>query len=239
MSKNLSAIIKKELRVYFNTPMGYILMVVFLLITNWFSFFWNDFFRVGQADLRNMFEVLPMVFLIFAPAVTMRLWAEETNQGTAEILLTLPVKAREVIFGKYLSAMAFLALSVALTFPMVVTVAKLGDPDMGPVIGGYLGTLLMGAAYVAIGFFASSISGDQIIAFVLGIFLCLILFIVGMPSVLAQMPGFLKPLCQAVSLKTHFDSIAKGVIDLRDILYYVSIIVIFLYMTISVITKKR
>lgn len=235
----IATVLKKELGVYFNTPMGYILIVVFLLITSWFSFFWNDFFRIGQADLRNMFEVLPMMFLIFAPAVTMRLWAEEKDRGTAEVLLTLPVKAQHIVYGKYLAALVFLSIAVLLTFPMVITVSKLGNPDMGSIYGGYLGTLLMGAAYLAIGFFASSVSSDQIIAFVLGIFMCLVLFVVGMPDVLAHIPGVIKPLCQDISLKTHFDNISKGVIDARDIIYYASVIVVFLFLTSTVIVKKR
>jgi ABC-2 type transport system permease protein len=228
--RNFYAIFKKEFKSYFNSPIAYIFITVFLVLSSWL--FLRGFFIFGQANMRNFFGLLPWIFLFFVPAVTMRLWAEEKKLGTMEILMTLPVRDHEVVLGKFFASFCFLMLTIVLSFPLVITVAFLGDPDGGPIIGSYLGVLLMGGAYLAIGIFVSSLTENQIIAFIISIVLIFALIIIGQDIVLFTVPNFLVPILSYISLEVHFDSITRGVIDSRDLIYYFSVIGFFLYLNV-------
>jgi gliding motility-associated transport system permease protein len=228
---------KRELKGYFNSPIAYIFLVVFLLTASWL--FFRGYFLYGQADLRPFFSLLPWMFLFFVPAVSMRLWAEERKQGTAELLLTLPVKDEQIILGKYLAGLTLVTLAVFLEFPLVILTARLGDLDPGPVIGGFLGSIFLGGAYLAIGLFLSSITSNQIVAFILGVVVSFALFIVGETLVLVTAPLAIAPLLRNLGLGAHFDSIGRGVIDTRDVIYYLSVIVFFLYLNRLSLRERR
>ena len=182
--------------------------------------------------MRGFFSVMPWMYLFFVPAVTMKLWAEERKLGTVEILMTLPIKDFEVVLGKFLASFALLGVTILLSFSLPIAVASLGDPDGGPIIGGYIGLLLMGAAYLSIGLFASTLTENQIIGFIVGIGLCFVLLIIGQEFVLFRIPSpWLASLFRYLGLGTHFSSILRGVIDSRDLIYYFSLIGFFLYLS--------
>jgi ABC-2 type transport system permease protein len=229
-------IFKREFRSYFDSPIAYIFLTVFLLVANWFFFI--NFFDANEASLRGLFGMLPILFLLFVPAVTMRSWAEERKLGTFELLMTLPVKDHHAVLGKFLAGFVFMGLAVVLTFPLVITISYLGDPDPGPIWGGYLGSLLLAGAYVSIGVFMSSLSENQIVAFIMAMTVCLVLYLVGTPIVTARLPGWLATFLGQLSLASHFDSIGRGVIDSRDVLYYLSIIAFFLFLNVRVIESR-
>lgn len=235
--KAVFGIFKREFRSYFNSPIAYVYLTVFLVVVNWF--FFRDFFLMEQATLRGFLGSLPVYFLLFVPAVSMRLWSEERKLGTVELLLTLPVRDLDVVLGKYLAGLALVAVSLAGTLPLVATVAMLGHPDLGAILGSYLGALLLGAAYLAIGFFISSLTENQIVAFILGITACFVFFIIGENIVLLWAPRFLVPVLHYLGLGTHFESIARGVVDSRDILYYLSIIGFFLFLNVRSVAERR
>ncbi len=230
------AIFKKEFRSYFNSPIAYICITVFLVVSNWWFLSLRGFFVVGQASMRSFFGLMPMMFLFFVPAISMRMWAEEKKLGTMEILMTLPVRNHQVVLGKFCASFCFLALTVLLTFPLIITVAVLGNPDGGPIIGSYLGVLLMGAAYLAIGLFISSLTENQVIAFIISMAIIFTMMIVGSDMVLFSVDdflgGFLVPILGYLSLSAHFNSIGRGVIDSRDLIYYFSVIGFFLYLNV-------
>jgi ABC-2 type transport system permease protein len=228
--RNFYAIFKKEFKSYFNSPIAYIFITVFLVLSNWL--FLRGFFLAGQASMRNFFSLMPVMFLGFVPAITMRLWAEEKKLGTMEILMTLPVRDHEVVLGKFCASFCFLILTVGLSFPLVITVAALGDPDGGPIIGSYLGVLLMGGAYLAIGLFISSLTENQIIAFIISFVVILTLMIIGWDIVLFAVPGRLVPIFSYLGIGAHFDSIGRGVIDSRDLIYYFSVTGFFLSLNV-------
>ena len=234
--KNTLAIARKEFKEYFNSPMAYIFITVFLLLVNFF-YIWF-FFIQGQAEMRSFFGPMPYLFLFMIPAVTMRLWAEERKMGTMEVLLTLPVREKEVVLGKFLASFALLAVMLVLTFNVPLLVGALGDPDWGTIICGYLGSLLMGASFLAIGLFASSLSENQIVAFILGIAISAALLIVGESFFLLFVPEILVPVFDYLGLGTHFESIGRGIIDTRDIVYYLSIIGVFLYLNYTTVENR-
>lgn len=235
------SITKKEFKSYFSSPIAYVFLVVFLILVNWM--FFNTYFIAKIASMRDFFNLLPWIFLFFVPAVTMRLWAEEKKLGTQEILMTLPVKDYEVVIGKYLASFFFMVVAIVLTFSIPLILSITVDPevglDFGPIIGGYVGLFLMGAAYLAIGVFASSLSENQIIAFILGIVISFMLFILGESFVLMRAPEFLVPVFRYVGLGVHFDSIARGVIDSKDIVYYISLIAFFLFLNVRSVESRR
>jgi ABC-2 type transport system permease protein len=230
-------ITRKEFRSYFQSPIAYIFITVFLVLTQWL--FFRGFFVVGQATLREYFGIVPVVFLLFVPAVTMRLWAEEKKLGTLELLLTFPVKDWEVVMGKYLAALAFLAVTILLTLPLAISVIALGNPDNGALIGGYLGCLLLGGAYLAIGLWISGLTQNQIVAFILTAVICFFLYIIGDPIVLSSVPKALTPFFANLSIGYHFESIGRGVLDSRDLLYYLSIIGFFLFLNIRSVESRQ
>ncbi len=229
-------IASKEFRSYFQSPIAYIFITIFLVLTHWI--FFTGFFVIGQATMREFFGLVPLVFLLFVPAVTMRLWAEEKKLGTLELLLTFPVKDWEVVLGKFLASFFFLAVTLVCTLPLAITVIALGNPDNGAIIGGYLGSLLLGGAYLAIGLWMSSLTQNQIVAFILTLVVCFVFYIIGTPLVLGMVPRFLVPFFANLSLAYHFDSIGRGVIDSRDLLYYVSMMAFFLFLNIRSIESR-
>jgi ABC-2 type transport system permease protein len=231
------AVFKRELKSYFSSPMGYIYLIVFLVLTNWL--FLRGFFITAQANFRGLFGVFPWIFLLFIPAVTMRLWAEERKLRTLEVLFTLPVRDHEVLLGKYLAALAFVVISLVLTLLLPITGSTLGTPDWGQIAGGYIGAFLLGATYLAIGLFASSITENQIVAFIVGAVLCFVFFIIGEDIVTFSMPGAIASVFQQLGLAYHFRSIVRGVIDSRDIIYYLSMIFFFLFLNLRTLELKR
>ena len=235
--RRVLSITGKELKSYYTSPIAYVFVSVFIVLTGWL--FFNTFFAAGQATMRWFFMYLPWVFMFLVPAVTMRLWAEEKKLGTLELLMTLPIKDHEVVLGKYLASLVFLTASILLTFPLVLAVAKLGNPDMGPIIGGYLGSILLGASFLAIGVFCSSLTENQIVAFIISVVLSFALFIVGEDIVLVAMPNALRPFFNYLGMGTHFESIGRGVVDSRDIIYYVSLVGFFLFLNLKIVESRK
>lgn len=227
-------IFKKEFKDYFISPIAYIVIAIFLFAIG--ILFFIDFFAYGQVDLRRFFERLPMMFALVVPAVTMRLFSEELNVGSYEILLTLPVTFRDIIIGKFMAGVAFVAAILIPTFSYPFCISFLGELDWGVVIGSYLGAILLGAAYVSIGLFTSSLTRNQIIALILSMVICMALFIIG--RVLFFIPESILPVVSYLSSGVHFANIARGIVDTRDILYFISIIFLGLYATHLVMQEK-
>ena len=238
---NVGIIFRREFRAYFDSSIAYIFMIVFLLLTA--GIFMSGFFLQGAADMRGFFVNLPLFNLFFLPAVTMRLWAEDKRIGTMELLMTLPMKAHEIVLGKYLAALAFYAIALAGTLTIPVMIAFVGNPDVGAMVGGYLGSLLMGAFYLAVGIFVSGLFKDQIAAFVVALMLCLFFFFAGQPIVVATTDGWINGLGSFlesyVGITTHFEDIQRGVVDLRNVFYFVTMTALFLVLnTLSLEGRK-
>lgn len=237
--RNVLIIAGKELRSYFNSTIAYIFMVVFLVLTALLLFELQKFFVVGQATLRDFFGLVPIVMLFFVPAISMRMWAEERKLGTLETLMTLPLRDWEVVLGKFAAGLAFLLITLALTFPLPVMVSALGNPDGGALFCGYLGLVLMGASYLAIGLWISSLTENQIVAFVTAAVICLILFIIGVDIFLTAVPQAFVPFLKGIALGSRFSSIERGVIDLRDVVYYLSLIGFFLFLNVRSVELRK
>jgi ABC-2 type transport system permease protein len=235
--KNTLSIFRREFVSYFNSPIAYIYLTVFIGLSSWL--FLKAFFVIGEASMRNFFDLLPWTFLFFVPAVTMRSWAEEKKAGTMELLMTLPVREVEAVVGKFLAGFAFLAASLALSFVLPILVGALGDPDPGQIFGGYLGAVLIGAAYLAVGFFVSSLTENQIVAFIVSVVAVFGLFVVGEDFVLFGLPDRLVPVLSYLSLGSHFDSVSRGVVDSRDIIYYLSVIGFFIYLNVKSVEARK
>ncbi len=225
----------KEFNDYFVSPIAYIIITIFLLTIG--VLFFSTFIASNQASMRGFFNLLPLIFSLVIPAVTMRLFSEEFNIGSYEILSTLPVTSVEIVLAKFFSALAFIVAMLLPTLIYPITISFLGELDWGPVMGGYLGALFLGGAFSAIGLFTSSITKNQIIAFILGITICFTLFLIG--NMLFLIPKSMVAFFSYLGTGSHFESISKGVIDSRDILYFLSIIFIGLYGTNLVIQEKR
>ena len=228
-------IFKKEFRTYFVSPIAYIVISIFLLVTGWF--FFTTFFLYNQANLRNFFSLLPIIFSFVVPADTMKLFSEELNVGSYEILLTMPVTFLDVVVGKFLSAVAFIAVMIAPTLSYPITVSFLGELDWGPVAGGYLGTVLLGASFAAIGLFASSLTRNQIIAFIIGMAICFSLVLVD--KMLFFLPQTLLGILSYLGADAHFQNISKGIIDSRDVMYFLSVCFVGLYGAHLVMQEKN
>ena len=227
-------IMKKELRGLFTTPVAYIVMTIFLIATGFF--FFKDYFYFNQAEMRNFFQLLPLIFTFVVPAVTMRLFSEEKQSGSLEILLTLPVTTYNAVLGKFLAAAAFLSLMLVPTLFYVVTVQLTGSPNYGPIIGGYIGAVLLGASYCAIGVLTSSLSKNQIIAFITAWAGCFFLWLIDKITVF--IPARLVFL-EYLGSDFHFRNIERGVLDSRDLIYFLSIMAISLILTVRVIDERR
>jgi len=235
--RNILTIFQKEFKSYFNSPIAYIFIITFLLFSSWL--FFRTFFLIGQAQLRALFGILPWLFLILAPAITMRAWAEEKKLGTMEVLMTLPLKDYEAVIGKFLASFIFIIIAVLLTFPLALTIYILGEPDTGTVVGSYLGACLMGGAYLAIGLFISSLTKNQIVAFIISVVACFVLLIIGEDIVLMSTPIIVVPIFTYLGLGAHFESISRGVIDSRDLIYYSSVIGFFLFLNTLAIESRK
>lgn len=219
--ENIGALYKKELKAYFNSPIAYVVMTVFLLMAGWF--FTSDLFLVGQASLRTFFEVGRLIFVFFIPAVSMRLLAEEKASGTLQLLVTYPVTDAEIVISKWMAGMTLLAMTLAFTFVYYLTVVLFGNPDEGAVVGGYIGLLLMGSAGCALGLFASSLSGNQVVAFVIAFAILFALFM--LYNLLAFIPSGIAAVLEYLSLGYHLDNLSRGVLDSRNIIYFISLTV--------------
>jgi len=227
-------IFRKEFRSYFVSPIAYIVISIFLLVTGWF--FFATFFLFGQATLRNFFSLLPIVFSFVIPAVTMRLVAEELNVGSYEILMTMPVTFTDVVIGKFLAAVAFVVAMLIPTLAYPITVSAVGQLDWGPVVGGYIGAVLLGGAFCAIGLFASTLTRNQIIAFIFGMAICFVLTL--LDKMLFFLPRSLLGVLAYLGADYHFQNISKGIIDSRDIIYFFSVCFIGLYGAYLVLREK-
>ena len=228
-------IFRKEFKDYFISPIAYIVIAIFLLVTGWL--FFSTFFVYDQAELRRFFDLLPFLFALVVPIITMRLFSEELNVGSYELLLTLPVTFRDIIIGKFLAAVAFVAAILLPTVSYPIFISFLGDLDWGVVIASYIGSLLLGAAYVAIGLFASSLTRNQIIACIVGMVICAMLAIID--KMLFFFPQPILDMVVYLSSAIHFANIAKGIVDSRDILYFLSIVFIGLYATHLTMQEKK
>lgn len=231
---NMLPILKKELRSYFLSPAAYIVVTVFLLICGWF--FSTSLFVVNQASMRNVFTIIPFVFTFFVPAITMRLLSEEKKTGTFELLVTMPVSDLEVILGKYLAALVLLAVAVGLTFTYALTLAALGNTDTGETASGYLGLVLLGAGYLAIGILASSLTENQIVAFIISFLVIFVLSLID--KVLLFFPAALASIFEYLSAEYHFNNIARGVIDTRDLIYYASLVMLGLFFSSRALRRR-
>lgn len=218
-------IFRKELKAYFVTPIAYIVISIFLIMTGWF--FFSTFFLFNQASLRNFFDLLPIIFSFVIPAVTMRLFSEELNVGSHEILLTLPVSSRDVVLGKFLAAVGFIAAMLMPTLAYPLCISFLGQLDWGPVMGGYIGAIFLGASFAGVGLFASSLTRNQIIAFIIGMVICLALTLID--KMLFFLPRSLLGVLEYMGADFHFQNISKGIIDSRDFLYFISVVFVSLY----------
>ncbi|MCC6963647.1 MAG: ABC transporter permease [candidate division Zixibacteria bacterium] len=232
---NVLTIFRREMRSYFNSPVAYIVITLFLLISGYF--FSSTLFLINSADLRSLFNISSFVLMFFIPAVTMRLLAEERRSGTIEILVTMPVKDSEIVLGKFLAAFALTALSILLTFVAYLTVASLGNADFGASFGGYLGLLLMSAVYISIGVFTSSLTQNQIVAFIVGFVIIFALFM--LDKVLPFLPAALASAFEFLSIDYHFRNISRGVIDTRDLIYYGSMIFLFIYLAVKTTESRK
>lgn len=241
--RQMYAIFKRELGSFFATPLAYVFIVIFLLAIGAFTFYLGQWYEAGEASLRGFFGFHPWLYLFLIPAISMRMWAEERKSGTMELLLTLPAPFWASVVGKYLAAWAFAAIALFLTFPIWITVNYLGEPDNGVIFASYIGSLLMAGGYLAIGSCMSAVTTNQVIAFVLSVVVCFLFTLSGLPLVLDFFAGWVP---QAVlntiasfSFVTHFDAIMDGVIDLRDLVYFASLITVWLVATGIVIDLKR
>jgi len=233
----------RELAAYFESPVAYVFLVIFLLLAGFFTFTFGGFFERGEASLAAFFNWLPWLFLFLVPAAGMRLWSEERRLGTIELLLTMPVADWEAIVGKFLASWLFLIVALALTFPMIITVNWLGDPDNGVILSGYVGAALLAGAYLAVSCMTSAFTRNQVIAFILAVLICLLLILVGFSPLTDLLARWASPwLVEAVtrfSVLTHYDGFQKGVLDSRGVLYFASIMAYALFVTGVVIRNHR
>jgi ABC-2 type transport system permease protein len=236
-------IMKRELGSYFSSPVAYVFLVIFLLLTGFFTFTAGNFFERGEASLAAFFGWHPWVYLVLVPAVGMRLWAEERRSGTLELLLTMPVAPWQAIVAKFLASWAFLAVALALTFPAVITVNVLGDPDNGMIVAGYLGSFLLAGAYLALSCMTSAMTRNQVVAFILSVVLCLFLILAGFNPVTDLLVRWASPAVvdtvAAFSVITHFDGFQRGVIDTRNLFFFLSVIGFALFATGVIIRGHR
>jgi ABC-2 type transport system permease protein len=239
----IRTIVKRELASYFSSPVAYVFLVIFLLLTGFFTFTAGNFFERGEASLAAFFGWHPWVYLVLVPAVGMRLWAEERRSGTLELLLTMPVAPWQAIVAKFLASWIFIGVALALTFPAIITVNLLGDPDNGVIAAGYLGSFLLAGAYLAITCATSAMTRNQVVAFILSLVICLFLILAGFNPVTDLMVRWASPALvdtvAAFSVVTHYDGFQRGVIDLRDLLFFLSVIGFALFATGVIIRGHR
>ncbi|MDE2307483.1 MAG: ABC transporter permease subunit [Xanthomonadaceae bacterium] len=239
----VNAVMRRELRSYFVTPVAYVFLVIFLVLAGILTFYAGDFYEREQADLQPFFVMHPWLYLILVPAITMRMWAEEAKGGTLELLLTLPLTLWQAMLGKFLGAWLFVGLALALTFPLWVTVNYLGAPDNGVILVGYLGSWLMAGTFIAIGACMSALTRSQVVAFILTALVCVLLILAGQPQVMdffhGTLPRQLVNAAAHLSMLRHFQAIARGVLDLRDLLYFLLSMVGWLIAGVLLLDLKR
>ncbi|MAH89052.1 MAG: ABC transporter permease [Pelagibacterales bacterium] len=241
--KQLLSIIKRELTSYFATPVAYVFITIFLILSGLFTFYLGNFFEIGQASLGSFFEWHPWLYLFLIPAITMRLWSEEKKSGTIELLSTLPITTFNIVLGKFLAAWAFTLLSLTLTFPVWLTVNYLGNPDNGVILASYIGSLLMAGGYLSIGIFISSLTKNQVIAFIVSVTVCFFFTVSGLPLVLDFFSNWtgeaITDVVASFSFLANFSDISKGIIDMRTIIYFASLIFLFLYLNVITLDNSR
>ena len=234
--RNIKAIYFKEMRSYFNSPMAYIFLVIFAVINGYF--FTQTFFLFNQSDMRSLFNIIPLVYLFFIPAITMSLIAREKNLGTMEIMSTLPLKDLDFVAGKFLAALSLVLVGLLITLVHFFTLTQVGtNVDYGAVFTGYLGLALVGAVYSSVGTFASSVTDNQVVAFIIGIFIVIIFFL--MDKMLMFVPISLSGIIQYLSVDYHLSNISRGVIDSRNLIYFASVVGFFLFMTVRVLEIRK
>jgi len=240
---NINAVMKRELGGYFTSPIAYVFLVIFLLLTGFFTFTVGNFFERGEASLVSFFTWHPWLYLFLVPAVGMRLWSEERRLGTLELLLTFPITTWQAIVGKFLASWVFLALALLLTFPVIITVNWLGDPDNGVIVAGYVGSLLLAGSYLAISCMTSAMTRNQVISFILSVMICLFLILAGYTPVTDLLTRWASPVIvqtiAAFSVMTHFEGFQRGVLDTRDVVFFASVIGFALFTTGVIIRNQR
>ncbi len=243
MSHNILTIAKREIRGFFSSPVAFVIIVIFLLLLGFFTFMIADFFGAGEANLLTFFTWHPWLYLVFVPAVGMGMWAEERRLGTIELLLTMPITPWEAIIGKFLASWAIVGVSLVLTFPVVITVNYLGSPDNGVILAGYIGSFLMAGTYLAISAMTSAMTRSQVVSFILSLVILLFLILCGFPPVTNMLVNWAYPWVvqgvAGISVLTHFQSIEKGVLDTRDLVYFISVMIFALFATGVIIRAHR
>lgn len=238
----LMSVYRREIRGYFSTPVAYVFLVIFLFFVGFLTF-QKGFFEMRQADLRIFFSNMPLLFIFLSPSIAMRLWAEERRTNSIEFLFSLPITTTEAVMGKFLAAWTVLALSLLLTFPMVITIGFLGSPDWGPIITGYLASLLLAGCYLAIGSFFSGLSSNQVISFVLGVVACAFFLYAGSPTALQYISNFLPggfiEAIESLSFQTRFESMLRGVVELRDLTFFLILSAGWLWANIIIVKERR
>ncbi len=241
--RNVGIIFARELRSYFVTPVAYVFIVIFLILAGSFTFYLGGFYERGQADLEPFFSFHPWLYLFLVPALAMRLWAEERKSGTIELLMTLPVTLMQSVLGKFFAAWAFTAIALILTFPIWITVNYLGSPDNGAILTGYIGSALMAGGFLAIGACISATTRNQVIEFIITVVYCFLFLLAGFPLVLALFQGWAPQAVvdgiASLSFLTHFNAISKGVIDLRDVVFFFLLIAFWLYANALVLDMNK
>ena len=236
-------ILRRELASYFATPIAYVVLVIFLIMANLFAFWLGGLYERGQADLAPFFNFMPWLYLFLIPAISMRLWAEERRNGSIELLLTQPVTLWQAVLGKFFAAWVFVGIALALTCPIWFTINYLGNPDNGAIFAAYLGCFFIAGGFLAVGSFTSTISKNQLISFLIAVLLCFLLLIAGFPMVTdwvsAWLPQWLVDGVVSLSFLTHFENITRGVLDLRDVLYYALVTVFFLLASTVVLESRK
>ncbi|MFK8012538.1 MAG: ABC transporter permease subunit [Marinicellaceae bacterium] len=239
----MNAIIKRELQGYFSTPIAYVFIVIFLILSGVFAFYLGGLYERNQADLSPFFTFHPWLYLFLVPAVSMRMWSEERRSGNIELLMTLPVKQWDLVLGKFFSSWIFIAISLFLTFPIWISINYLGNPDNGLIIASYIGSLLLAGAFLAIGSCVSVASKNQVISFIITAVICFLFLLAGLPMVLdffsSWLPQFLVDSIASTSFLGHYASINKGVLDLGDIAYFTMVIVVWLFATSILLDIKK
>lgn len=231
-------IARKEFGTFFKTPVAYIVICAFQVLVGWL--FFASYFDNKEASMRQFFGLLPLTFAIFVPAISMRMWAEERKIGTFETLLTMPIADTAIVFGKFLAALGLLAVMLGLTLPIafIVSYTSAAPVDAGPIIGGYLGALCLGGTYLAMGLFASAITENQIVGFILGLVFAIVFYLIGEPALAQVLPGSLGEFLRQLSVNYHFENIGRGVIDSRDVVYYGSMITVFLMANVAAVRLR-
>ena len=239
MFTNIGPVIRKELKSYFNSPIAYVVVITFLVFSSIWIFYLQSFFAANTASLRGYFSVIPIVFIIVMPAITMRSWAEEKKLGTLEVLLTLPFRESTLVLGKYIAALALLAIMIGLTLPIPLLAARFGSFDWGEILSQYLGALLIGAAGISVGLFVSSLTTNQVSAFLVSLFVLLVLTLIAQVNVVLSPPAWAAGIFNFISLGQHFSNFQRGLIDTRDLAYYLLVSGLFLYLNTKTLVFKK